>query len=281
MEYTVLANGVKVPLLGIGTFLLSLEETERSVYEAIRCGYRLIDTANAYLNEVAVGRAIKKALSDGLVTREELFVSTKLWPTVYEDESAVADTLRRLGLDYVDLLFIHQPAGNFVSGWRLLEKAYEKGQARSLGLSNFHGGKLETVLKNAKVFPHVIQLETHPYYARHAQMERLSEYGTRLMGWYPLGHGNISLLSEPVFLELSKKYCKSVVQIVLRWAVQYGVITIPGSKDPKHIASNFDIFDFSLTREEMDRIATLDGKQRFYHADSRMEEGYAKMKLCI
>lgn len=281
MEYTTLANGVKTPLLGLGTFLLSLEETERSVYEAIRRGYRLIDTANGYLNEAAVGKAVARAIGEGLVKREELFISTKLWPTVYEAETAVDETLARLGLDYVDLLFIHQPAGNYVAGWKALERAYEEGRARSLGISNFHGAKLEKLLAEASVFPHVIQLETHPYFAHHEQMDRLRAYGTVLMGWYPLGHGDKGLLSEKRFAELAEKYGKSVVQILLRWAVQYGVITIPGSKNPDHISSNFDIFDFALTTEEMADIAKLDGTSRYYHADDEMEERYAKMQLCF
>ena len=143
MEYTTLSNGVKAPLLGLGTFQLSLADTENAVYEGIRSGVRLIDTANGYLNETAVGRAVARAVDEGLVKREDLFISTKLWPTVYESESAVDDTLKRLQLDYVDLLFIHQPAGNFLAGYEKLEKAYREGKAKSLGISNFHDAKLE------------------------------------------------------------------------------------------------------------------------------------------
>lgn len=281
MEFTTLSNGIKAPLLGVGTFLLSLEETEKSVYEAIRLGYRMIDTANGYLNETAVGKAVARAISEGLVKREDLFISTKLWPTVYEQDTSVEDTLKRLGLDYVDLLFIHQPAGNFIAGYQQLEKAYKEGKAKALGISNFHDGKLKKLLAAADVKPHVIQLETHPYYAHHAQMDRLKEYGTKLMGWYPLGHGDAGLLHEKVFEDLAVKYHKSTIQIILRWAVQYGVMTIPGSKNPEHLRSNFDIFDFSLTDEEMQEIAKLDGTKRYYHADNAMEERYASMHLCI
>ncbi|MGN0950080.1 MAG: aldo/keto reductase [Mitsuokella sp.] len=281
MEFTTLSNGVKAPLLGVGTYLLSLEDTEKSVYEAIRCGYRLIDTANGYLNEAAVGRAVARAINEGLVKREELFISTKLWPTVYEKETAVDETLKRLGLDYVDLLFIHQPAGNFIAGYEQLEKAYKEGKAKSIGISNFHGKKLEKLLAAADIKPHVIQLETHPYFAHHEQMDRLKEYGTKLMGWYPLGHGDAGLLHEKIFEELAAKYHKNTVQILLRWAVQYGVMTIPGSKNPEHIRSNFDIFDFSLTDEEMKEIAKLDGTKRYYHPDDKVEESYATMHLCF
>ena len=279
MEYTTLANGVKAPLLGLGTFQLSLKDTERSVYEAIRCGYLMIDTANGYLNETAVGKAITRAIGEGLVKREDLFISTKLWPTVYESKNAVTDTLDRLGLDYVDLLFIHQPAGNFVAGYQNIERAYKEGKARALGISNFHDAKLEKLLAAAEIKPHVIQLETHPYFAHHAQMDRLKEYGTKLMGWYPLGHGDAGLIHESVFGKLAEKYGKSPVQVILRWAVQMDVLTIPGSKNPDHVRSNFDIFDFALTEAEMQEIAKLDGTKRYYTASDALEEQYAQMHL--
>lgn len=279
MEYAELKNGVKVPLLGLGTFMISPEDTEKSVYTAIKTGYRLIDTANAYMNEEAVGRGIRKALDEGLVTREELFISTKLWPTVYESCYAVDDTLKRLGLDWVDLLFIHQPAGNFMAGWRNAEKAYQEGKARALGISNFQGKKLETLLAESEIKPHVIQLETHPYFINHEVMDRLSPYGTRLMGWYPLGHGDSSLIREPVFAALADKYHRSEVQIILRWAVEKGFITIPGTKNPDHIRANLDIFDFRLTEEEVKETGKLEGTKKYYTATEEMEEKYASMHL--
>lgn len=279
MEYTNLSNGVKVPLLGLGTFMISPEDTERSVYEGIKAGYRLIDTANAYMNEEAVGKGLKRALDEGLVKREEIFLSTKLWPTLYESEAAVEKTLERLGVAYVDLLFIHQPAGNFLAGYQNIERAYQAGKARSLGISNFHGEKLERLLTTATVKPHVIQLETHPYCIQHETMDRLKECGTKLMGWYPLGHGDKGLLQEPIFTRLAAKYHKSTVQVVLRWAVQKGFITIPGTKNPDHLRANIDLFDFSLTPDEMAEIAALDGKKRYYTADAAQEEKYASMHL--
>ncbi len=279
MEYTNLSNGVKVPLLGLGTFTISPEDTERSVYEGIKAGYRLIDTANAYLNEEAVGRGIRCALEEGLVKREDIFLSTKLWPTLYEKEDAVEKTLERLGVTYVDLLFIHQPAGNFLAGYKNIERAYQAGKARSLGISNFHGEKLEKLLEVAEVKPQVIQLETHPYRIQHETLDRLKEYGTKLMGWYPLGHGDKGLLQEPVFNELAAKYHKSAAQIILRWAVQKGFITIPGTKNPDHLRANIDLFDFALTLDEMAEIAMLDGKKRYYTADAAQEEKYASMHL--
>ena len=279
MEYTTLANDLKMPLLGLGTFMISPADAEASVYKALKNGYRLIDTANAYMNEAAVGKAMKRAMEEGIVKREEIFLSTKLWPTLYESDTAVDETLVRLGTDYIDLLFIHQPAGNFTAGYAKIETAYKAGKARSLGISNFHGEKLERLLAEAEVKPHVIQLETHPYHIDHAVMKRLASYGTRLMGWYPLGHGDTTLLEEPIFLELADKYRKSTVQIILRWAVQMGFITIPGTKNPDHIRANFDIFDFVLTEAEMAEIAKLDGKKRYYTPDDATEEKYASMQL--
>ncbi len=279
MEYITLANGVKSPILGIGTFQISDKDAEVSVYEALKMGYRMIDTANAYMNEEGVGRGLKRAIAEGIVKRGDVFLSTKLWPTLYESKYAVDDTLARLQVDYVDLLFIHQPSGNFTAGYKQLEKAYREGKAKSLGISNFHGEKLERLLAAAEIKPQVIQLETHPYFINHEVIDRLKEYGTRVMGWYPLGHGDRSLVNEPVFSELAAKYGKSNAQIVLRWATQMGFLTIPGSKNPEHIKSNADIFDFSMTADEMAAIAKLDGKKQYYTSSDAVEESYASMHL--
>lgn len=279
MEYVKLYNGVESPVLGIGTFQISPADTETSVYEALKMGYRMVDTANAYMNEEAVGKGLRRAINEGIVKREDVFISTKLWPTLYESPYAMDDTLARLGVDYVDLLFIHQPAGNFVAGYQLLEQAYKDGKARSLGISNFHDEKLERLLAAAEIKPHVIQLETNPYCIKHKVIDRLAEYGTRVMGWYPLGHGDRTLVNEPVFTKLAQKYGKSNVQVVLRWHTQMGFLTIPGSKNPTHIKSNADIFDFKLTDEEMAEIAKLDGKKEYYHASDALEESYATMHL--
>ena len=279
METVKLYNNVEVPVLGIGTFMISPEDTEKSVYAALKLGYRMIDTANAYMNEEAVGKALKKAINEGIVTREEVFVSTKIWATLYENENAVDDTLKRLDLDYVDLLFIHQPAGNYMAGYRMLEKAYKDGKAKSLGISNFEGEKLEKLLADSEIKPHVIQMEAHPYCTEKEIRDRLAEYGTATMGWYPLGHGDRGLVNEEVFTKLADKYRKSNAQIVLRWHTQMGFITIPGSKNPDHIRDNGDIFDFSLTEEEMAEIAKLDGTKKYYNADEEQVEKYATMHL--
>lgn len=279
MEYVTLYNDVKVPALGIGTFMISPEDAENSVYVAIKGGYRMIDTANAYMNEEAVGRGIACAIEEGVVKREDLFVSTKIWPTLYEKEDAVEETLKRMGLDYVDLLFIHQPAGSFIAGYRLIEKAYKDGKARALGISNMHDEKLEELLAAAEIKPHVIQLETHPYCIQKEIMGRLAEYGTKLMGWYPLGHGDFDLIKEEIFTKLGEKYHKSNAQIILRWHMQMGFMTIPGSKNPDHIRDNMNLFDFTLTDEEMGEIAKLEGTRKYYTADNATEEKYAQMHL--
>lgn len=275
MEIIRLNNGVEMPDFGIGTFLLSPDEAERSVYEALQCGYRMVDTANAYMNEKAVGRAIRRSG----VKREEIFVSTKLWPTVYEDDNAVDETLKRLGLDYVDLLFIHQPAGNYMAGYRQMEKAYKEGKIKAIGISNFHDEKLRDILENAQIKPQVIQTEAHPYFPQTALREELKDYDIRIMAWYPLGHGDRALINEPVFAKLAEKYGKTPAQIILRWHTQMGFIVIPGSKNPDHVRENFDIFDFKLTDDEMKEIAAIDKGIRYYNATPEQEEAYASMTL--
>ena len=279
MEYVTLSNGIQAPVLGIGTFMISPEDTVNSVYSAIKMGYRLIDTANAYMNEESVGKAVQRAIDEKIVTREDLFISTKLWPTLYENDSAIENTLNRLNMDYVDLLFIHQPAGNYMAGYRLLEKAYREGKAKSLGISNFYGDKLDNLLNESEIKPHVMQLEAHPYCTEKDVRDRVAEYGTVLMGWYPLGHGDPGLVKEEVFSKLADKYRKSNAQIVLRWATQMRFITIPGSKNPDHIRDNGDIFDFSLTDDEMAEIARLDGTKKYYNATDDEVEKYAGMHL--
>ena len=182
-------------------------------------------------------------------------------------------------MDYIDLLFIHQPAGKYMAGYRQLEKAYKEGKAKSLGISNFYGDKLDTLLKESIIKPHVMQLEAHPYCTEKEVREKVAEYGTVLMGWYPLGHGDPGLVKEEIFSKLADKYRKSNTQIVLRWATQMQFITIPGSKNPDHIRDNGDIFDFALTEEEMAEIARLDGTKKYYNATNEEVEKYAQMHL--
>ena len=261
MEYITLNNGVKCPAVGIGTFMLGPADAQNSVREALKMGYSLVDTANAYVNERAVGRGIK---ASG-VRREDVFLSTKLWPSEYENPKAVDETLERLGVDYVDLLYIHQPAGNWLAGYRKLEKAFLEGKARSIGISNFEGRYIEELQTQWKVVPQFIQVEAHPYFTQKELRETLDKYGIKLMSWYPLGHGDKSLINEEIFVRLGKKYGKTPAQVILRWHTQMGFAVIPGSRNVSHIKDNLDILDFTLTEDEMAEIAALDKGVRYYH----------------
>ncbi len=273
MKFATLNNGLSMPMAGIGTFLLTPDEAEASVLAALEGGYRLIDTANAYVNEKAVGRAMKKS---GL-KREEIFLETKLWPSFYENVDAVDKTLERLGTDTIDLLLIHQPAGNYVAGYRQMEKAYKEGKVKAIGLSNFNQAQIEEILGLCEVKPAVLQTEVHPYFQEQELKQFLSQEGMVIQAWYPLGHGDKALLEEPLFTELGKKYGKTNAQIILRWHIQDGNIVIPGSKNPAHIKDNFDLFDFSFTEEEMEKIAALDKNTRYYYSTPEMLKKYAEI----
>jgi len=275
MEYLTLNNGNKMPMAGIGVFLLNPEETELSVLSALADGIRLIDTANGYMNEKAVGRAIAKSG----VAREDIFLVTKLWPTVYTDEIAIDETLARLGTDYVDLLFLHQPAGDWRTGYKMMEKAYKEGKVKALGLSNFPIDWLKEIIETAEIKPQMVQVEAHPYYPQTELKKVLAETGMGLMAWYPLGHGDKNLINEPVFTKLAEKYGKSNAQIILRWHVQSGNVIFPGSKNPAHIRDNFNIFDFTLTDDEMTEIAAVDKNVRYYNATIEDAQKYAKMAM--
>lgn len=261
MEFMTLNNNVKCPMVGIGTYMLSPADAQNSVREALKMGYSLVDTANAYVNERAVGRGIKES---GL-KREEIFLSTKLWPSEYENLNAVNKTLERLGVDYVDLLYIHQPAGNWLAGYRQLEKAYSEGKAKSIGISNFEGKYIAELQTKWEIVPQFIQVEAHPYFTQIELRKILDQYGIKLMSWYPLGHGDKALINEPVFVELGKKYGKRSAQVILRWHTQMGFAVIPGSRNVDHIRDNLNIFDFSLTEDEMAEIAKLDKGVRYYN----------------
>lgn len=270
MDFT-LNNGIKMPAIGIGTFLMTPEQAEDAVFTALTNGYRMIDTANAYMNERAVGRGIKKSG----IAREDIFLSTKIWASEYEKENAVEKSLELLDVDYIDLLYIHQPSGNYMAGYRLLEKAYKEGKIKTIGISNFHDEKLEHLLAECEIKPHVIQLEEHPYFSDTKTLNMLKPYGVKLMAWYPLGHGDKALLEEPIFTALAEKYNKTTAQIILRWHVQNGTAVIPGSTNPVHINENADIFDFSLTEAEMQQIHSLNKNVRYYNSTPEMEERYA------
>ena len=274
MQTIKLNNGITCPVIGLGTFMLSPADAQNSTREALKMGYRLIDTANAYVNERAVGRGIKESGID----RKEVFLSTKLWPSEYENPNAVDETLERLGVDYVDLLYIHQPVGNWLAGYRQLEKALRDGKARSIGISNFEGKYIEELETKWETAPQFIQVEAHPYFTQKDLRVTLDKFGIKLMSWYPLGHGDKSLIQEPVFAELGKKYGKTPAQVILRWHVQMGFVVIPGRKNVDHIRDNLAIMDFELNTDEMAKIATLDKGERYYHRTDEQLVQFAAWK---
>lgn len=254
--------------------MLSPKDAQNSTREALKMGYRLIDTANAYVNERAVGRGI----NESGINRKKVFLSTKLWPSEYENPNAVDETLERLGVDYVDLLYIHQPAGNWLQGYRQLEKALKERKTRSIGISNFEGKYIQELETKWETAPQFIQVEAHPYFTQKDLRVTLDKYDICLMSWYPLGHGDKSLIQEPVFAELGKKYGKTPAQVILRWHIQMGFVVIPGSKNVAHIKDNLNIMDFELTGDEMAEIAKLDKGERYYHRTEEQLVQFAAWK---
>ena len=255
-----LNNGVECPAVGIGTFMLSPADAENSVREALKMGYRLVDTAAAYQNERACGRGIR---ASG-VPRGDVFLSTKLWPSDYANPNAVDETLERLGTDYVDLLFLHQPAGDWPAGYRQLEKALRDGKARSIGISNFEGRYMEELERQWEVVPQFVQVEAHPYFPQHELRRTLDRLDIRLMSWYPLGHGDKALLAEPTIADIARRLGRTPAQVILRWHVQTGFAVIPGSRNVDHIRDNLAILDFALSDADMAAIAALDKGVRYY-----------------
>ena len=271
-----LNNGVIMPNIGIGTFLLEPKDAENSVREALKIGYRLIDTANAYMNERAVGRGIKESGVD----RKDIFLSTKLWPSEYENPNAVDETLERLDTDYIDLLFIHQPTKNWKEGYKQLIKAYKEGKIRAIGISNFER-EIEEVLNEFDVKPQVIQVECHPFFPQDELRKITDKENIRIMSWYPLGGKGMTaeLLNKQAIINLANKYNKTTAQIVLRWHIQMGFIVIPGSKNVEHIKDNIDIFDFNLSNDDMNVISKLNNKQRRYIRTDDALDNYLNWKI--
>ena len=225
------------------------EETKQACLSALRMGYRHVDTAHAYQNERSVGAAVRESG----IPREEIWVTSKLWPSEYGEGKTMAGIdkmLSRLNIGYIDLLLLHQQVGDYMGAWRDMEKAVAQGKVRSIGLSNFESERLEEVCEAASIKPAALQVECHPYYQQNDLKKRLAPYGTVIESWYPIGHGDAGLINEPVFTELAKKYGKTNVQIILRWHIQAGNVIFPKSTNPQHIRDNFDIFDFALTAED-------------------------------
>jgi 2,5-diketo-D-gluconate reductase A len=264
MLKVVLNNGVEMPILGFGVYQINdLEECERSVYDALSTGYRLIDTAAAYQNEEAVGRAIKQSG----VPREELFITTKLWIQDAGFEStkeAFGRSLKRLGLDYLDLYLIHQPYGDVYGSWRAMEELYQEGRTRAIGVSNFQPDRVMDLILHNEVVPAVNQIETHPFHQQVDVQKFLQEQGVQIESWGPFAEGRNNLFRNELLLSVGGKYKKSVAQVVLRWLIQRGVVVIPKSVRKERIAENFNVFDFELSGEDMEAIATLDTKQSLF-----------------
>lgn len=258
MEYTMLNNGVKMPLLGFGVYMMTdLEECEKSVLHAIETGYRLLDTSSAYFNEEAVGRAIKKSG----IPREELFVTTKLWiqDAGYENAKAGFETsLQKLGLDYLDLYLIHQPCGDCYGSWRAMTELYQEGRIRAIGVCNFNSDRLVDFVMNNELPPAINQVEFHPYFQQKKAEKIMWEYDVQMEAWSPLGHGGKGILENDVLVSIGKRYGKTPAQIILRWDIERGIATIPKSVRKERIKENFDVFDFHLTTEEITAIDQLD-----------------------
>jgi diketogulonate reductase-like aldo/keto reductase len=270
--YVTLNNGCKIPQFGLGVYQIQGDAaTEKACLEALKLGYRHIDTAHAYQNERGVGAAVKESG----VPRNEIWITSKLWPSEYGEgktAAAIDKMLGRLGTDTVDLLLLHQQFGDYLGAWRDMEKAVTAGKVRSICLSNFESERLEEVLTNARIKPAVLQVECHPYYQQNALKKRIAPYGTVIESWYPIGHGDKSLIEEPAFAELAAKYGKTNVQIILRWHIQEGNIIFPRSTNLQHIRDNMDIFDFALSNDEMTRIRCMDKGVRFFNMSLEEQE---------
>lgn len=263
MEFITLNNGIKMPLEGFGVFQIpDAAECECVVYDAIKTGYRLLDTAAAYMNEEAVGKGVARAIADGLTTREELFITTKVWvqdqkteDTAYE---AVKTSLAKLNMDYVDLVLLHQPMGDYFAAYRGITKAYKDGLTKAIGVANFYPAILTNLCENVEVIPTVNQVELHPFFVQADALENMKVYGVVPQAWGPLAEGKHGIFTDPDLTAIGAKYNKSAAQVALRWNAQRGVSIIPKSVHVERMEQNIDIWDFSLTDEEMAAVAAKD-----------------------
>ncbi|TBL78469.1 aldo/keto reductase [Paenibacillus thalictri] len=264
MQTVTLNNGVKMPIIGFGVYQIpDAEECENAVYEALMAGYRLIDTAAGYLNEEAVGRAIKRSG----VPREELFITTKLWVQDAGYESAklaFSKSLNKLQLDYLDLYLIHQPFGDYYGAWRAMEELYHEGKVRAIGVSNFLPDRLMDLIVHNKIVPAVNQIETHPFYQQTESAAFMKEQGVQHQSWAPFAEGLNNMFGNEVLVSIAEKHNKSVAQVVLRWLVQCEVVVIPKSVRKERIVENFDIFDFELSADDIQQISALDTRETLF-----------------
>ena len=283
MQKVKLNNGVEMPTLGFGVFQVTdLAECERSVLDAIETGYRLIDTAASYLNEDAVGKAIKSSA----VAREELFITTKLWiqSDGYEGtKKAFENSLKKLQLDYLDLYLMHQPYGDVYGEWRAMQELYKEGRIRAIGVSNFHPDRLIDLIVNNEIVPAVNQIETHPFHQQIEAHQFLQENGVQIESWGPFAEGKNNIFHNELLLSIGKKYNKSIAQVILRWLTQRGVVAIPKSVRKERIEENFNIFDFELSGEDIEAIKTLDTKTTsfFDHRNPAMVKWLGERKLAV
>ena len=270
--FITLNDGNKIPQFGIGVYQVPEGiETFNAVTQALNIGIRHIDTAHAYQNERSVGKAIKEST----ISREEIWVTTKLWPSEYGKgltSTAIDKMLERLNTHYIDLILLHQQFGDYIGAYKDMQKAVKDGRVKSIGLSNFESHRLEEVLEIADIKPSVLQVECHPYYQQNDLKKRIVQYGTVIESWYPIGHGDKNLINEPLFTKLANKYNKTNVQIILRWHIQEGTIIFPRSTNPVHIRENFEIFDFELSKEEIEEIRQLDTGKRFFNMTLEEQE---------
>lgn len=278
MDYVTLANGVKMPQLGYGVYQVTKEECERCVLDALDVGYRAIDTAQSYFNEAEVGEAIAESGID----RKEIFLTTKVWIEHYGYEQAkesVLQSMEKLKTDYIDLVLLHQPFADYYGAYRALEDLYEEGKLRAIGVSNFYSDRLVDLASFARIKPMVNQIETHPLNQQIEAHEWLKKYGVIHEAWAPFGEGRGNMFTNPVLQEIGKKYDKTVAQVILRWQLQRGIVVIPKSTHKERMAQNLDLFDFTLTNEDMQAIAALDTKTSsfFSHQDPAMVEWFVKM----
>ena len=263
MEFVTLNTGAKMPIEGFGVFQVPDEAVcEQAVYDAIKTGYRLIDTAQAYMNEAAVGKAVHRAIADGLVSREELFVTTKLWVSNMKTEdgayASLKESLAKLDMEYIDLILIHQPMSDYFAGYRALEKAYKEGWVKAIGVSNFYPAILANFCENVEIMPAVNQVELHPFFTQDSAITLMKEYGIAPQAWGPLAEGRHGIFTHPVLTEIGAKYGKTAAQIALKWNAQRGVSILPKSVHVERMEQNFDIWDFTLSDEDMQKIAALD-----------------------
>ena len=271
MDTFKLNNGYEIPQIGFGVFMITdPEECEKAVLNAFAAGYRLIDTANAYMNERAVGRAMKKS---GL-SRDEIFLTTKIMPQDFgyeKTKAAIDKTLARLDTPYIDLLLLHIRFGDYMGAWKALEDAVAEGKVRSIGISNFDEARIQNILKEGHIVPQVDQIECHPYFQERTLRKLLDQYDIRVESFYPVGHGDKNLLSEPVFAELGEKYGKSPVQIILKWYIQEGFVPLPKSTNPQHIKDNINP-NFMLSDEAMEKIRAIDRDTSYFNATEEEQE---------